>query len=132
MSQFISNQLNQLADKYIKGVKVNFDVKSYQSQYANDGAGANVTELGVGVTKEINDRLSLKAGGNIDVNSNEETIDFSQVAGDFVLEYKLTDSGNYLLKVFRRSDYDTLREENSVKTGIGISINKSFGGVKKN
>lgn len=132
MSQFISNQLNQLADKYIKGVKVNFDVKSYQSQYANDGAGANVTELGVGVTKEINDRLSLKAGGNIDVNSNEEAIDFSQIAGDFVLEYKLTDSGNYLLKVFRRSDYDTLREENSVKTGIGISINKSFGGVKKN
>ncbi len=132
VSNFVSKQLNQLADKYIKGVQINFDVSSYQSIYANDGAGENVTELGIGVTKEINDRLSIKAGGNVDINSDSQKTGFSQIAGDFVLEYKLTDSGDYLLKVFRKSDYDVLNENNAVKTGVGISVSKSFGGVKKN
>jgi len=131
VSKFVSKQLNQLADKYIKGVQINFDVSSYQSQYANDGEGANVTELGIGVTKQINDRLSLKAGGNFDLNSEAQSSSFSQVAGDFVLEYKLTKSGDYLLNVFRKSDFDVLNEENSVKTGVGVSVSKSFGGVEK-
>lgn len=132
VSKFVSQQLNQLADKYIKGVKINFDINSYRSKYANDGEGGNVTELGVGVTKEINERLSIKAGGNIDLNSDSESSGFSQIAGDFVLEYKLTNSGEYLLKVFRKSDYDVLNEENAVKSGVGISVSKSFGGGKKN
>lgn len=132
VSNFVSKQLNQLADKYIKGVQINFDVSSYQSKYINNGQGGNVTELEVGVSKKINDRLSLKAGGNFDLNSDSESSGFSQVAGDFVLEYKLSESGNYLLKVFRKSDYDVLKDENAVKSGIGISASKSFGGVKKN
>ncbi len=131
VSKFMSNQLNQLADKYIKGVQINFDVSSYKSQYANQGEGATVTEFGVGVTKEFNDRLSLKAGGNFDLNSSSSSSSFSQIAGDFVLQYKLTESGNYLLKVFRKSDFDVLNEENSVKTGVGVSVSKSFGGRKK-
>ncbi len=131
VSKFVSKQLNQIADKYIKGVQINFDLNSYKSQYANEGAGATVTEVGIGVTKQFNNRLSFKAGGNFDLNSTSQSAGFSQVAGDFVLEYKLTDSGNYLLKVFRRSDYDVLNEENSVKTGAGISVSKSFGGKKK-
>jgi len=134
LSKFFSKQLNQLADKYIKGVQINFDLNSYKSPYANEGAGANVTELDIGLTKEFNDRLSLKAGGNFGLSPNSQTSGssaFSQVAGDFVLEYKLTKSGNYLLKVFRRSDFDALNEENSVKTGAGVSVSKSFGGKKK-
>ncbi|MFK7807870.1 MAG: translocation/assembly module TamB domain-containing protein, partial [Saprospiraceae bacterium] len=131
VSKFIGKQLNKLADKYIKGVEINFDLNSYKSEYANDGDGATVTELGIGVTKEFNDRLSLKAGGNLDLNASSQSSGFSQIAGDFVLEYKLTESGNYLLKVFRRSDYDVLNEENSVRTGAGFSVKKSFGGKSK-
>jgi hypothetical protein len=132
VSNFVSKQLNQLADKYIKSVQINFDVSSYQSEYINKGEGGNVTELGVGVTKQFNDRLSIKAVGNVDFNSDAPATGFSQIAGDFVLEYKLTNSGDYLLEVFRKSDYDVLNEENAVKTGVGISVSKSFGGVKKN
>lgn len=128
VSKFVSKQLNNLADKYIKGVQINFDFNSYNSQYLNEGAGGTVTELGIGVTKEFNDRLSLKAGGNFDLGS--QSSGFSQVVGDFVLQYKLTKSGTYLLKAFRKSDFDEFNE-NTVKSGIGISTSKSFGGRKK-
>ncbi len=131
VSKFVSKELNKIADKYIKGIEIDFDLNSYKSQYANEGNGATVTELGVGVSKNINDRLSFKATGNVDLNSTTQSAGFSQVAGDFVLEYKLTAKGNYLLKVFRRSDFDVLNEENSVKSGAGISVSKSFGGKNK-
>lgn len=124
VSKLFSNQLNSLAEKFVKGVEINFDLSSYKSQYANDGAGGTVTEVGVGITKQLfNDRLSLTAGGSLEVGG---TAGASQVAGDFLLTYELTSSGNYLLKVFRRSDFDVLSEENAIKTGVGISFRKVF------
>jgi len=124
VSKLFSNQLNSLAEKFVKGVEVNFDLSSYKSKYANDGAGGTVTEVGVGITKQLfNDRLSLTAGGSLEVGGEAGA---SQVAGDFLLTYELTSSGNYLLKVFRRSDFDVLNEENAIKTGVGISFRKIF------
>jgi len=124
VSKLFANQLNSLAEKFVKGVEINFDLSSYKSQYANEGSGGTVTEVGLGITKQLfNDRLSLTAGGSFDVGETGA----SQVAGDFLLSYELTSNGNYLLKVFRRSDYDALSEENAIKTGVGISFRKLFG-----
>jgi len=124
VSKLFANQLNSLADKFVKGVEINFDLSSYKSQYANDGAGGTVTEVGVGITKQLfNDRLSITAGGSLEVSGEAGA---SQIAGDFLLSYELTSSGNYLLKVFRRSDFDVLNEENAIKTGVGISFRKVF------
>lgn len=124
VSKLFASQLNNLAEKFVKGVEINFDLSSYKSQYANDGSGGTVTEVGLGITKQLfNDRLSLTAGGSFDVGGETGA---SQVAGDFLLTYELTSSGNYLLKVFRRSDYDVLNEENAIKTGVGVSFRKQF------
>ncbi len=124
VSKLFSNQLNSLAEKFIKGVEINFDLSSYKSEYANAGEGGTVTELGVGFTKQLfNDRVSLTAGGSFEVQGEAGA---SQVAGDFLLTYELTSSGKYLLKVFRRSDYDVINEESAIKTGLGISFKKAF------
>lgn len=124
VSKLFSNQLNSLAEKFIKGVEVNFDLSSYKSEYANSGDGGTVTELGVGITKQFfNDRVSFTAGGSLELQGEAGA---SQVAGDFLLTYELTSSGKYLLKVFRRSDYDVISEENAIKTGVGISFRKAF------
>ena len=126
VSKLFSSQLNSLAEKFVKGVEVNFDLSSYKSQYANEGTGGTITEVGVGITKQLfDDRLSLTAGGSLEVGGSAGA---SQVAGDFLLTYELTSSGNYLLKVFRRSDFDVLNEENAIKTGVGISFRKVFDG----
>ena len=126
VSKLISNQLNNLADKLIKGVEVSIDLDSYQA--INDQN--TVTELQVGISKKLfNDRLTVKAGADLGINStsNSSRSDFTNLAGDFILEYKLTPNGNYILKVFRRSDFDILRDENTSRNGIGISAKKSFG-----
>jgi len=131
VSKLLTNQLNQLADKYVKGVEIDLDVSSYQNQYLNDGSGATVTQLQLGLSKQLfNDRLKVKVGGNYNLESDETTdlssASFSSLAGDFVLEYKLTQSGSYLLKVYRRENIDRLIDINNTQTGVGIFFQKSF------
>ncbi|GAB5553192.1 MAG: hypothetical protein Sapg2KO_27830 [Saprospiraceae bacterium] len=134
VSSLLSRQLNRLADNYIKGIDVNVGIDSYQSDYNLGANGNTITELNLGVSKGLfNDRLTLKVGGNVNVNSQNallvEGASFSSIAGDFVLEYKLTPAGNYRLRVFRRDNYDVLNQDNTPQTGIGISFRKSFGNV---
>jgi len=136
VSALLTNQLNRLADNYLKGVDVNIGIDSYQSAYDLGDSGNTVTELNLGVSKQLfNDRLSLKVGGNVNLNSDNTSLvegaNFSSIAGDFVLEYKLTEAGDIRLRVFRRDNYDVLNQNNVPQTGVGISFSKSFGDVNK-
>jgi len=127
ISSLISNQLNKFADKVIKGVDVDLSVNSYDTNYANQGSAGNVTEIGLQVSKQLfNDRLSISAGGNFDLTGNEVASNYSSFIGDFVLEYKLTDSGRYRVRVFSRSAYDRLLDENSNRNGVSLFFNKQF------
>lgn len=136
VSSLLTNQLNRLADNYVKGVDISIGVDSYQSDYDLGDAGNTITELNLGVSKRfLDDRLSIQVGGNVNVNSQSalvvEGANFSSIAGDFVLEYRLTPAGNYRLRVFRRENYDVLNQDNSPQTGVGLNFTKAFGDVSK-
>ncbi|MFN7117972.1 MAG: translocation/assembly module TamB domain-containing protein [Saprospiraceae bacterium] len=136
VSSLLTNQLNRLASQLIKGVNIEVGVESYQSEYDIANAGNTITESQLGVSKQLfNDRLSVQVGGNVNVNSENSLLvqgaNFSALAGNFTLEYKLTETGTYRLRVFRRDNYDVLNQTNIPQTGVGISFQKSFGGVKK-
>ncbi|GEM_PF-595513 len=128
VSSLVSNQLNKLADRLVKGVDIEIGVDSYQSEYES----TTTTELNLGVSKQLfNDRLTVQVGGNVNVNSENSLLvqgaGFSSIAGDFVLEYRLTEEGNYRLRVFRRESVDVLNQNSNPQTGVGISYKKSFG-----
>jgi hypothetical protein len=130
VSNLISNQLNKLSEQYLKGVGLTFDLESYKGQFDANGTSSTRTNLNVGVQQSLlNDRLTVKVGGVVQVDSGADPTanGLSNIAGDFVLEYQLTKSGNYLLRVFQRSDYDAFDNSNVSKTGVGVSFKKSFG-----
>jgi hypothetical protein len=132
LSSLVTNQLNKLASGLIKGVELNFDVNSYSSDFTSTGQEGLVTELGVGVSKRLfNDRLTLSAGTNVDLESNATAALFNNLAGDFIIAYKLTEDGKYNIKVFRKSNYDTIASENSSKNGVGFNVRTEFGSIKK-
>ncbi len=132
VSKLVSGKLNQLADQYLKGVSVNIGVDAYQA-----GATGNselVTELELGLSKRLfNDRLKVSVGGNLNVGGETTTNQgvATNFAGDFALEYALTPSGNYQLRVYRRSDFDALNQSNVVRSGAGFSLQKSFKGKRQ-
>lgn len=131
VSNMITQQLSRLTNK-AKGLSINFTLDSYQSKYETDDASKNVTEVGLGVKKSfLNDRLEMSVGSNVYMengsnSSTDEQQNYTQIAGHFVLEYKLTENGKYRVKVFNTTDYDALRQSNVNKTGVGISYKESF------
>ena len=128
VSGLISNQLNQLANRFVKGVDLTLGFDSYKT--AGQDA-STVSELQVGLSKQLfNNRLTIQVGGNFKLDNSQESAmqngGYSSIAGDFVLEYKLNERGNYLLKVFHKSDYNALLGGNTNKTGVGLIYRKSY------
>ncbi len=128
VSKLITNQLNNFANKLIKGVDLTLGVDAYkptEEGALNEGV---TTEVQLGVSKRVfNDRLAIKVGGNLNVGASRENEEvLTAFTSDFALEYSLTPSGNYVLRVYRQSDYDAVNEGNVTRTGAGISIKKKF------
>lgn len=124
VSSLISSQLNNLT-KGIKDVNISFDVQNYSKESQSGGTDL-VTEMNVGVSRNLfNDRITIRAGGNFDLESGSGDSKFSRIAGDFVIEWKLNEEGNYLVKIFNRSDYNRV-DENQNKTGVSFSVKKNL------
>lgn len=127
VSKLLSRQLNSFADRYVNFVDLDLAVNSYY-QSMNDPASAR-TEVSVGITKEFfDDQLSLKLGGNVNVEGRENTAqqDISTIAGDFIIEYKLDKKGTYRLRGFRKTEYEDVFEGEVHKTGAAFIFNKDF------
>ncbi|MCB0665075.1 MAG: translocation/assembly module TamB domain-containing protein [Saprospiraceae bacterium] len=136
VSNLLSNELNRLARKYIKGVDLDFGVDSYSANI-EEGSGL-ITELQVGLSKRLlNDRLTIKLGGNVQFENNDNVNlvnnQNSTFSGDFILEYKLTPEGNYNIKFFQvLSNEENIFNPgvNYSETGVSLFFTKSFNSKK--
>jgi len=126
VSGLLSQQLNRLASQYVEGVDLNIGLDSYTTGQTEE----TVTEVQVGLSKQLfNERLSVQVGGNLGLSDERSTDNTTTaIAGDFLLEYKLTDDGRYRLRVFRRPDYDVFTD--GIRTGASLIYKKSFGNFR--
>ena len=132
LSGLVTQQLNNLTANLIKGVDFNFDFDSYSADYLSGGDRGLVTELGVGASYNLfDDRVTLTAGTNIDLESSSDASVFNTIAGDFLVQYRIDKKGNYSLKAFRRTSNNRLLDENSAENGIGVQVKKTFGNIKR-
>jgi hypothetical protein len=125
-SKILSQQLNKFSDQFIKGVQLNLGVSSYKDYSTGQAEGR--TELNVGVKKQLfNDRISVQVGGSVDLEGEKAKENkASDLAGDVVVEYKLTEDGRYRLKGFRENQYEGIFEGDIVETGAGLTYTRDF------
>lgn len=129
VSTLLTNQLNRLAENYVQGVDLSVGVDSYTTD-ASAASGETVTEVNLGLSKQLfDDRLSIQVGGNLGVSDSEAAGQQTVLAGDFRLEYELTEDGRYKLRVFRRPDYDIF--SNGIRTGASLIFQRSFGDLRQ-
>ncbi len=125
ISNLVSNQLNRLADNYIKGVDINIGLESYEDKYTEQ----QTTTAKIGLSKTLfSDRLTISVGTDVNVGE-QSAIAGGSAAGfqsNFVLTYRLTESGHYLVRVFRRPDYDIISSATPYETGAGVSYQRKF------
>ncbi len=132
VNEVLSDQLNKLSGKYIKGVDLNFGLQS-NDEYTQGGVQQN-TQVSIGVRKSFfKDRLDVSLGTSINVpnsNSSASAYNANSITGDIMLDYKLTPDGRYHFKAFRLNQYEGIIDGLLYKTGIGVSYNRDYDHLK--
>ncbi|TVR73421.1 MAG: translocation/assembly module TamB [Marinilabiliales bacterium] len=126
VSQMLSQQLNRMSDRFIRGVDISFEMESYEDFADGDGTGR--TELQMEVSRNFFDeRFRITVGGNIELEDEmRRRTGAGDIAGDFSLEYLLTPGGNLLVRGFRTRDYGDLVEPDLTRTGISLIFSRSY------
>ena len=121
-SKLLTQQLNNLAGKYIKGVDLNFNLDSYNDYTTGSEQGR--TQLNVEVKKTLfSDRLILQVGSNIDLEGEENRGNqgtSSELVGDLVAEYLVSEDGRYRLKAFRKNEFEGMIDGQLINSGLSF------------
>ncbi|TCN51058.1 translocation/assembly module TamB [Flavobacterium circumlabens] len=126
VSKILSQQLNDLAGELITGVQLEFDLESTEDY--TTGTMENRTDLNVAVSKKLlDDRLKVTVGSSFGVEGQERANEEStNIAGDVALDYQLTKDGRYMVRAYRKNQYQVAVEGQVVETGVAFIITMSY------
>jgi hypothetical protein len=131
VSRILTDQLNRIAGNIIKGVDLNFGVNS-GNDYST-GELTQRTDLTVGLSKRLlNDRLKVNVGPSFGLEGptapNQQA---SNIAGDVSLDYQLSKDGRYMVRAYRRNNYEGLVEGQVVETGATFIFRIDYDNFKE-
>ena len=131
VSKILTDQLNRLAEDLISGVELNFGIES-EDDYTT-GKQQSRTELNVAVSKQLlNDRIKVSVGSNFELEGPQQTNrQASNIAGDVQVDYKLSRDGRYLLRAYRKNQYQVALQGQVVETGVGFIISMDYNKFKE-
>lgn len=126
VSKLLTEQLNDLAAGLIEGVDINFDVGSTDDY--STGQRRTQTNLNVGLSKRLlNDRLTVTVGSNFMLEGAQQSRQrSSNVAENISVNYQLSRDGRYMLRFYRRNEYEGLVDGYVIESGLGFSISVDY------
>jgi hypothetical protein len=126
VSKILTEQLNNLAGDLIAGVDISFDVNSAEDY--STGERRDRTDFNVALSKRLlNDRLKVTVGSNYELEGpTKGNQNSSNVIGNVTVDYNLTQDGKYLLRGYRKNDYEAVVEGFVVETGLKFIISVDY------
>ena len=126
VSKILSQQLNDIAGGMVGGFQLEFDLESTEDY--TSGTKDNRTDLDVGISKKLlNDRLKVTIGSSFGLEGEERPNDeTTNIAGDVSLEYQVTRDGRYVLKAYRKNEYQVAIQGEVVETGVAFVITMEY------
>lgn len=126
VSQFLSSALNEIAGNLLKGVDIDLNLNSYRDY--NNGGNAQRTDLNVALSKTFLDsRLTVSLGKNFGVAGQDAAFrENSSFLPDVTVGYKLTKDGKYLLKAYRKNQFEVVLDGYVVETGLGFIVTMAY------
>ncbi len=126
VSKLLSQQLNNLASGLIKGVDLNFGLDS--SEDYSTGQKNTRTDLNVDISKKLlNDRLKVTVGSNFGLEGEaRQNENMTNIAGDVTVDYSLSKDGRYMLRAYRKNEYQVALQGQIVETGVGFIITLDY------
>lgn len=125
-SRFLSQQLNNLASKYVNGLDLSLDVQS-QEDYTS-GQRENRTSVSLNAQKQFfNDRLTVNVGNDFQVEGRQVPgRDNALIPGNLSIDYKLTPTGKYSIRGYRKNEIQNVIDGYVVETGVGLRLNYEY------
>lgn len=125
-SRFLSQQLNNLASRYVNGLELSLDVQS-QEDYTT-GQKENRTSVNLQASKKFfNDRLTINVGNDFQVEGKQlPGRDNSVIPGNISLDYKLTKDGKYSVRGYRKNEVQNVIDGYVIETGTALRLNYEY------
>ncbi|HYC28860.1 MAG TPA: translocation/assembly module TamB domain-containing protein, partial [Chitinophagaceae bacterium] len=124
-SKLLTEQLNKLAENLIQGVDINFDVTSIDDY--TTGERRNKTDFNVSLSKNLlSERLKVTVGSNFELEGPNQSSKQSNLAGDVALDYKLSKDGRYMLRGYRKNEWEGVVEGYIIETGLSFIITVDY------
>ncbi len=124
VSQLLTQQLNNLSEKFIKGVQLDLNLDSYGS---GEQAG---TDLQVGISKSLfDDRVTVEVGGSYQLEG-EQQVGNNALIGNVAIEYKITEDGRYRLRFYQMNDTSIL-DGQITSTGLSIIFTRDYNKLRE-
>ena len=126
VSSLLTAQLNQLAASLVHGVDINFDLNTTQDY--STGTEQDRTNLNVGVSKSLlKDRLTVTVGSDFELSgATQANQQATNLAGDISVNYKLSPDGKYMIRAYRKNDYEDVILGYVIETGVAFSISVDY------
>lgn len=126
VSNLLTEQLNQLAAGLIQGVDINFDVTSTDDY--TTGSLQNRTDLNVGLSKRLlNDRLKISVGNNFELQGPQNSrAQNNNMVGNLAVDYQLSRDGRYMLRFYRRNQYEGIVDGYIIETGLSFILSADY------
>jgi len=125
VSNMLTQQLNSLAADLISGVDVNFDLESTEDY--TTGEMKNRTDLNVSLSKRLlNDRLKVTVGSNFELEGPQQTNSQNSFADNVALDYMLSRDGRYLLRAYRKNEYEGELNGYVIETGVNFIMSFDY------
>ena len=110
----------------VEGVDLNFDVASTEDY--TTGERRNRTDLNIGLSKRLlNDRLKVTVGSNFQLEgpqtSNQRN---NNIAGNIAVDYQLSRDGRYMLRFYRRNEYEGVVDGYIIETGVSFILSVDY------
>jgi hypothetical protein len=126
VSKLMAEQLNRLARDLVHGVDINFDIQS--SEDYTTGQRADRTDLNVGLSKRLlDDKITVTVGNNFELEGPQNSRhQGNNIAGNIAIEYKISKDGRYLLRAYRKNEYEGVIDGYIIETGVGFIIRMDY------
>lgn len=126
LSQVMSDQLNQLTNRYAGGLGLELGVSSYEDY--STGSAEGRTDLNVAMRQQfLNDRLTVRVGTDIGLEGqNEQQRNMSGFGGDVSVEYSVTRDGRLRVRGFQRNQYEGFLEGDVRATGLALIFVRDY------
>lgn len=121
LSSIINSRINAAMANSKMGNIIDVDISSGQTVHA----AGKTNDMNIAISKSLfKDRLRITVGSVI--SDNPEVNKTNGLFNRITADYKLTQSGNVLLRLFSKRDYDNIFEGEFGKSGIGVAATRQW------